>query len=171
MDADEAGILPAGGSLAYTAYQISGGRPLHSTAYPDVQNNSRNLHVDEVESPVVGAYGRNNNHSFRTVSHGCDSEKKNELLLKYLVEQFTEPVQNMSSKSTSRKLDFRLPRFDCSTYVYLFIKQFEDIWELNHWNDRVALVQLKSCLEKRGSKRLWKGRSCARNQQAAACWC
>ena len=143
LDVDGADILPAGGSLAHTTYQIPGGRLLHSTAYPDVQNNSRNLPVGD-----VGGYGINNNHSFRGVSHGCDSEKKIELLLRSLVEQFTEAVQNMSSRSTSHKVDFRLPRFDGSTDVHLFIKQFRDIWELNHWSDRVALVQLRSCLEK-----------------------
>ena len=64
LDVNEADILPAGGSLSYTTYQILGGYFLHSTAYPDVHNISGNLPVGDVESPVVGAYGRINNHSF-----------------------------------------------------------------------------------------------------------
>ena len=42
----------------------------------------------------------------------------------------------------------RLPRFDGHSDIYLFIQQFRDIIRLTGWTEEVAVVQLRSCLEK-----------------------
>ena len=74
-------------------------------------------------------------------------------LLQALVDQFASivnKVQDNSSANThaGRRIELKLPRFDGSTDVHLFIKQFKAVVDLNAWDEHTALVQLRSCLEK-----------------------
>lgn len=76
-------------------------------------------------------------------------------LLRTLVDQFTTSIRESQSKrspsTTFRPVELRLPRYDGTGDVHLFIKQFEQVARIGGWDELVTLVQLRSCLE-RGAK-------------------
>jgi hypothetical protein len=74
-------------------------------------------------------------------------------LLKALVSQFAGVVKEVqrgnSAVSASRSGGvLKAPRFDGTSDVHLFIRQFAEVQELSGWSDRLALVQLRNCLDK-----------------------
>ena len=76
-----------------------------------------------------------------------------EFLLRTLVNQFSSAIKEANVKSTTtsspiRQVELRLPRFDGTSDVHLFIKQFEQVARLSNWNERIAIVQLRSCLDR-----------------------
>ena len=77
-------------------------------------------------------------------------------LLKSLVDQFATVVKSVQSGPTSSiipggRVDLKAPRFDGTSDVHMFIRQFREVSDLNGWNDRATLAQLRSFLD-RGAK-------------------
>lgn len=74
-------------------------------------------------------------------------------LLRTLVAQFTDTVQRVQSHQAvpatqTKRPELRTPRFDGTSDVHMFIRQFREVAELSNWDERVALAQLRSCLDK-----------------------
>ena len=121
-------------------------RPRHSTAlpvYPEHSvESSETLHPAFRDCSIVG----------ETDAASC-SGRHTEELLTALVTQFTNVVKEIKEGSSSpatlsSRRELRPPRFDGQSDVHLFLKQFADVHKLNNWEDEVAVVQLRSCLDK-----------------------
>lgn len=80
-------------------------------------------------------------------------ESQTEALLKTLICQFTEAVRGVQKESSgsaapSHRVELRAPRFDGTSDVHLFVKQFAEVAQLSGWADRVSVVQLRASLDK-----------------------
>lgn len=133
-------------------------RPSHSTAFHDTRITDispitpAKLRTPEIVSPSA----RTKTPGLQTIHANANTEDGSKQLLKGLVDQFTTAVrESRDATSLTSKVKLRPPRFDGHGDVHLFIKQFREVAELCEWDDRVALVQLRSCLER-------KARDCAR---------
>lgn len=114
--------------------------PLHSTGHPG-------LYEYNDGSPEVPLQAVQSRLSPVPVQSALSTEvRAGTELLHTLVDKFTDAIQkNTASKS---KVDMRPPHFDGTSDVNMFIQQFEEVAKLCGWNDRIALVQLRGCLEK-----------------------
>ena len=126
-------------------------RPSHSTAIP------RTLINDMSPIPSID-FSPLNTKSVHLKSNAPASqaplwnteEVSSKQLLKELVDQFTTAVQeSRNASSMTSKVKLLPPRFDEHGDVHLFIKQFVEVAKLCGWDDQVALVQLRSSLERK----------------------
>ena len=114
-------------------------RPLHSTAVPAPTEYSEDMSMtmqDRAEERI-------------NRQDGISTSELNKAILKKLDQMAREPnASQASTGSSNNRVDLKLPRFDGQGDVALFIRQFTEVCQISNWSDRVALVQLRSCLEK-----------------------
>lgn len=113
-------------------------RPLHSTAFPGTEYSR----IPRVESRTVAPDSKPDSTRLSDTT---------ENLLRTLVSEFTSAIRDEKSRPTAAprcRVELRPTRFDGSGDVHLFIKQFAEIAKLSEWDDQMAVVQIRSCLDK-----------------------
>ena len=131
-------------------------QPLHSTTLHDLEHEqipSTDEHVRFASSePLHPAAGYDRESSRQEVDNNPNNSTEN--LLRALVNQFTEAIkagqqgESVTAAPHGTAVKLKPPHFDGKSDVHLFIKQFMEVSKLSGWDDKVALVQLRGCLDK-----------------------
>ena len=123
-------------------------RPLHSTAYPEQPEYERLKNANSVDSTARVE----SDHWDHNAPEATDTSTQR--LLHKLIEGITNVTMQQNrpemqrSSGRNNRVDLKLPRFDGTGDISLFIKQFSDVSMLSQWDPQVEVVQLRSCLEK-----------------------